>query len=253
MAGYSRDERPHLHHRTSRKSTWLYREPAVEYVPVGLPPKSLLDKLVCDMQVHLEEMERMRAVLVDAYPCLASSWVGSGGGARNRSSRYGGGSLAAEDEDDAGGSSSSSSSNYRFAVSVAGFSPEELSVKLDGRKVTVSGKHTKKTEEEGCVSHEYREVRKEVRLPDDANLDAVACTLAPEGGCLRIEAPRLTSPPAEERAIPITIRQGPDPPAAAAPPLAPAIAAGSLPEAKEAPPPQPPPANPEATPPPAAQ
>ncbi|XP_061464125.1 heat shock protein 30C-like [Rhineura floridana] len=195
MAGYSRDSR----FRSSRATTRGYGRDSVEYVPVGLPPRSLLDQLVVDMQNHLEEMEKMRVVLVDAYPCL-SSW-GSGGGRKTRGWKLDG----KEDDDDDG------TSNYRFCLDVAGFAPEELGVKVEGRKLTVSAKHDKKTEgADGCVSHEYREVRKEILLPGDANLEALVCNFSPEVGRLRIEAPRLALQSTEERTIPITICREPD-------------------------------------------
>uniref|UniRef100_A0A8D2Q889 SHSP domain-containing protein n=1 Tax=Varanus komodoensis TaxID=61221 RepID=A0A8D2Q889_VARKO len=93
----------------------------------------------------------------------------------------------------------------RFSLDVRGFSPEELTVKMDGRKLTVCGTHDARSEsEDGCLSHEHREVRREVLLPEDVNLEAVACALSQDGR-LCIEAPRLSLPSAEERTIPITI------------------------------------------------
>lgn len=155
------------------------REPAGAAVAELLPPgPGLLDQLVEDLQSHLDEMEQMRIVLVDAYP------------PRPRS-------QGRPDDD-----------TYHFSLDVAGFGPQELAVKLVGRKLTVTGRHDRRTEApDGCVSHEYREVRREIRLPADANLDGVACTFAPDGGRLCINAPRLAQlPPAEERSIPIAIR-----------------------------------------------
>ncbi|XP_028591859.2 uncharacterized protein LOC114600188 [Podarcis muralis] len=198
MASFSRDCRPR---RALARTSG--RDSCVQYVPVGMPPRSLLDQLVVDMQNHLEEMEKMRVVLVDAYPCLATRREG-----RRRRSR--GRKLDRrcldddEDEDDG-------TSDYLYSLDVTGFEPEELSVKVEGRKLTVSAKHDKKTEgTDGCVSHEFREVRKEVLLPGDANIEALACNFSSELGCLSIEAPRLVPKSVGERTIPITILKASD-------------------------------------------
>ncbi|XP_066479244.1 heat shock protein 30C-like [Tiliqua scincoides] len=178
----------------------------VEYVPgpVGLPPPSLLDELVCDVQRHLEEMERVRAALLDAYPCLAA--------ARGRRGRRPSPAEDSADEDGAG-------APYRFGVDVAGFAPEQLSVRLEGRRLTVTGKRERRADEtDGCVSREYHEVRKELRLPADADLERLACTLAPDAQRLCVEAPRLP-PPGTQRNIPIGLPGAP--PAVEAPPAAP--------------------------------
>ncbi|XP_033012050.1 heat shock protein 30C-like [Lacerta agilis] len=195
MASFSRDCRPR---RALTRSSG--RDACVQYVPVGMPPRSLLDQLVVDMQDHLEEMEKMRVVLVDAYPCLATR--SQGRRRRSRGRKVDRRCLDDEDEDDG-------TSDYLYSLDVTGFEPEELSVKVEGRKLTVSAKHDKKTEgTDGCVSHEFREVRKEVLLPGDANIEALACNFSAELGCLSIEAPRLVPKSVGERTIPITILKG---------------------------------------------
>uniref|UniRef100_A0A8C5F1I6 SHSP domain-containing protein n=1 Tax=Gopherus evgoodei TaxID=1825980 RepID=A0A8C5F1I6_9SAUR len=91
-----------------------------------------------------------------------------------------------------------------LSMDVSGFSPAELMVRVDGRKLTVTGKHEKKTESEaGVRSQEYREIRRETLLPEDVNVQAVLCSLSQDGQ-LCIEAPRLALPPAQGRDIPIT-------------------------------------------------
>ncbi|XP_034980348.2 heat shock protein 30C-like [Zootoca vivipara] len=197
MAGFSRDCRPR---RALARSSC--RDSCVQYVPVGMPPRSLLDQLVVDMQDHLDEMEKMRVVLVDAYPCLATRNEGRRRRSRGRKSHRR--CLDDEDEDDG-------TSDYQYSLDVTGFEPEELSVKVEGRKLTVSGKHDKKTEgTDGCVSHEFREVRKEVLLPGDANIEALVCNFSTELGCLSIEAPRLVPKSVGERTVPITILKASD-------------------------------------------
>lgn len=219
MASLMRESCLHQHRRPSRK---ICTRMLAEYIPVGMPPQSLLDQLVCDMQRHLEEMERVRGVLQDAYPSLAAAGprpLGAGPRGARGSRKM---SLDYDDSDEPG--------HYQFSVDVSGYAPEELSVKLEGRKVTVCGRRDQKTEAaDGCVSRDYREVRKELRLPPDANLDAVTCMFSPEAGCLCIEAPRVAPPASPERTIPISVQKPAD-----AAPLAPAPVA-SLPPAKEAP------------------
>uniref|UniRef100_A0A8C3I1U8 SHSP domain-containing protein n=1 Tax=Chrysemys picta bellii TaxID=8478 RepID=A0A8C3I1U8_CHRPI len=86
--------------------------------------------------------------------------------------------------------------------------PAELMVRVDGRKLTVTGKQEKKTASEaGACSHEYREIRRETLLPEDVNVEAVLCSLSQDGQ-LCIEVPHLALPAAEGRAIPVTVCQG---------------------------------------------
>ncbi|KAL8181534.1 UNVERIFIED_CONTAM: hypothetical protein K2H54_005413 [Gekko kuhli] len=153
--------------------------------------KKLLEQLLSDMQGHLDEMERLRAALLDAYPLF---------GARPQHARLG--KAARDEEEEEGGGP------YRYSLDVAGFAPEEVSVQLQGRRLTVRAKHDRRSEAaDGCVSHEYREVRKEVVLPGDADLEAVACAL--DGGRLCVEAPRLALLDAEPRTIPVAVATAP--------------------------------------------
>ncbi|XP_063156361.1 heat shock protein 30C-like [Candoia aspera] len=165
---------------------WAFgREPEAGARRPGGPP-SLYSQLMGDMQSHLDEMDRLRVVLLDAYPLLA---LGEEAGPAGK------GPLQPRQP--------RARSRHQLALDVGGFAPEELSVKLEGRKLTVLGKHEKEeAAEDGCVSREYREVRRELLLPADANLEAVTCALAPDGQ-LRIEAPRL------ERTIRVTVERSP--------------------------------------------
>uniref|UniRef100_A0A8C3S319 SHSP domain-containing protein n=1 Tax=Chelydra serpentina TaxID=8475 RepID=A0A8C3S319_CHESE len=133
------------------------------------------------------EMEQMRHSLLQAHPLLC----GEGEGRRPRQSHQ---SLA--------------EGKYQLSMDVSGFSPAELLVRLDGRKLTVTGKHEKKTESEaGVCSREYREIRRETLLPEDVNVQDVLCSLSQDGQ-LCIEAPHLALPAAEGRAVPISICPG---------------------------------------------
>ncbi|XP_050791332.1 heat shock protein 30C-like [Gopherus flavomarginatus] len=95
----------------------------------------------------------------------------------------------------------------RVSVDVAGFSPEGLTVRMEGRSVTVTGKHAKQsTWEEGGRRQEYRELRTQAELPEDMDLQAVTCCLSRDGQ-LCIQALRPAPPPVEGRTLPISIQQ----------------------------------------------
>uniref|UniRef100_A0A8C6XNS0 SHSP domain-containing protein n=1 Tax=Naja naja TaxID=35670 RepID=A0A8C6XNS0_NAJNA len=87
---------------------------------------------------------------------------------------------------------------HQLALDVAGFSAEELTVTLEGRQLTVAGKQEKEAAGgDGSVCRERRQVRQELLLPPDADLEALTCALGHDGQ-LHLRAPRL------ERIIPVT-------------------------------------------------
>ncbi|XP_070795783.1 heat shock protein 30C-like [Pituophis catenifer annectens] len=134
---------------------------------------------------HLNETDRLRLVLLDPCPLLALEEPGLGSKGRTqplflRGQRW-----------------------HQLALDVEGFSAEELTVRLEGRKLTVLGKQEKETVgEDGCLCRESRQVRKELLLPPDADLESLTCALDPDGH-LRVQAPRL------ERTIPVTVERNP--------------------------------------------
>ncbi|KAG9473618.1 hypothetical protein GDO78_004100 [Eleutherodactylus coqui] len=100
--------------------------------------------------------------------------------------------------------------NFDLTLEVRGFTPEELTVKTEGRRLIVSGKHdNKKASENGGYFHEYREWRREAELPQDVNPEDILCSLSKDGQ-LRFQAPRLALPAAEERPISINVIQNPE-------------------------------------------
>ncbi|KAM7174882.1 heat shock protein 30C-like [Macrochelys suwanniensis] len=176
---------------------WLRSSAPVSSL-LGPGPHSLWEQLVGDMQTPLEEMEQMRHSLLRAHPLLC----GEGEGRRPRQSSQ---SLA---EGAGVEPRSQGKEKYQLSMDVSGFSPAELLVRLDGRKLTVTGKHEKETESEaGVCSREYREIRRETLLPEDVNVQDVLCSLAQDGQ-LCIEAPHLALPAAEGRAVPISVCPG---------------------------------------------
>lgn len=99
--------------------------------------------------------------------------------------------------------------NFELTLDVSGFSPEELTVKTEGRRLIVSGKHDKKQEtENGGYFHEYKEWKRETQLPEDVNPEEILCSLSDDGQ-LHFQAARLALPAAKERPIPINVSQNP--------------------------------------------
>ncbi|XP_077113715.1 heat shock protein 30C-like [Ranitomeya variabilis] len=101
--------------------------------------------------------------------------------------------------------------SFELTLDVSGFSPEELTVRTEGRRLIVSGKYDKRKEtENGGYFQEYKEWRREAELPQDVSPEDVVCSLAKDGR-LHFLAPRLALPAAEERSIPITQSPGDGP------------------------------------------
>ncbi|KAG8434170.1 hypothetical protein GDO86_012517 [Hymenochirus boettgeri] len=96
--------------------------------------------------------------------------------------------------------------NFQLTLDVGHFSPDELTVKTQGRRLIVIGKHDKKGHEDGSYFHEYREWKREAELPKMINPEQVVCSLSRDGH-LHIQAPRLALPTIPERPIPIIMIQ----------------------------------------------
>lgn len=160
---------------------WSFgRQPDVEARPwaVGGTPR-----LFSQLTGRLNEMDRLRLVLLEPSPLLALEEPSPSSKGRTQPLFLRGQCW------------------HQLALDVEGFSAEELTVRLEGRKLTVLGKQEKETAgEEGCVCRESRQVRKELLLPPDADLEALTCALDPDGH-LRVQAPRL------ERTIPVTVER----------------------------------------------
>ncbi|XP_018429607.1 PREDICTED: heat shock protein 30C-like [Nanorana parkeri] len=93
--------------------------------------------------------------------------------------------------------------NFELALDVDQVPPEELTVRTEGRRLIVTGKHYRKREtENGSFVHEYRECHKEADLPEDVNPGDVTCSVSRDGRLL-FRAPRLALPAAEQRMIPV--------------------------------------------------
>ncbi|XP_059479753.1 heat shock protein 26-like [Neocloeon triangulifer] len=75
---------------------------------------------------------------------------------------------------------------FRVSLDVHQFGPREISVKTVGNTVTIEGRHEERPDEHGYVSRHF--VRRYV-LPDDYDVDHVACSLSSDG-VLSIAAPK---------------------------------------------------------------
>ncbi|OCT72864.1 heat shock protein 30D-like [Xenopus laevis] len=111
-------------------------------------------------------------------------------------------SRAPESEGTSPNSDKDGKDHFELMLNVRDFSPHELTVKTQGRRVIVIGKHERKSDtEDGNYFHEYRELKREAELPEGVNPEQVVCSLSKDGH-LHIQAPRL--PPAPETPIPIS-------------------------------------------------
>ncbi|XP_015741136.1 heat shock protein beta-9 [Coturnix japonica] len=93
---------------------------------------------------------------------------------------------------------------FSVCQDVKNFAPEQLSVKVVGRKVVLVGQKETQNTDEGSFSYKYEVLKREWDVPEDVDAEALTCSLSPEGQ-LRIEAPRLALPTAGERNVPIQV------------------------------------------------
>ncbi|XP_029877155.1 heat shock protein 30C-like [Aquila chrysaetos chrysaetos] len=98
-----------------------------------------------------------------------------------------------------------SGEGFSVCQDVKNFAPEQLSVKVVGRKVVLVGqKETQNVDEKGSFSYKYEVLKREWDVPEEVDAEALTCSLSKEGQ-LRIEAPRLALPAAPERNVPIQV------------------------------------------------
>nr|XP_033775498.1 heat shock protein 30C-like [Geotrypetes seraphini] len=165
---------------------------------------SICQQLKEELFSHLKEMEKRQHLVNVVHQILSKETEGRGKPAENR---------VCPDKEAAqsrSGMPRGEEEKFQLSLDVSQFSPEELMVKTEGRKLIAMAKHEKKRQaEDGSCLHEYRELRREAELPEDVNPEAVLCFLSKEGQ-LHIEAPRLALPAAKERAIPIHISHSPE-------------------------------------------
>uniref|UniRef100_A0A8C3FT89 SHSP domain-containing protein n=1 Tax=Chrysemys picta bellii TaxID=8478 RepID=A0A8C3FT89_CHRPI len=144
---------------------------------LGPAPKSCFEQVAGDVRRHLEEMARIRRAVCQAQPPLR--WEPAGQRQLGEA-----GDAKAEL-----GSPGPREEKFQLSVDVAGFSLEELTVRLEGRSVMEAGKREKQS----------TELHTQAVLPEDVDLQAVTCSLSRDGQ-LCIQAPRLA--PAQAGRVP---------------------------------------------------
>ncbi|XP_044153968.1 heat shock protein 30C-like [Bufo gargarizans] len=181
--------------QSSYRTICVCREPALTLWPATQLMFGLLED---DMMGMRKDMERRRQRVNQAYQLLAQDMERRADLTRS--------SAAADRNSSTTGKEGKK--NFELTLDVSGFSPEELTVKTEGRRLIVSGKHDKKKEaENGGYFHEYREWRREAEIPQDVHPEDILCSLSKDGQ-LHFQAPRLALLGAEERNSPITQSPG---------------------------------------------
>ncbi|KAM9296231.1 heat shock protein beta-11-like [Gastrophryne carolinensis] len=96
--------------------------------------------------------------------------------------------------------------DFVLSLDVQDFSPEELTVKLLGNKLLVSGaKEAKSDDGKGSFSYKCQIFRKEADLPKDVKAEDISCMVTADGQ-LRIQAPSVAKVPSvQERTVPIQL------------------------------------------------
>ncbi|XP_059582912.1 heat shock protein 30C-like [Alligator mississippiensis] len=94
---------------------------------------------------------------------------------------------------------------FTVCQDVKGFDPNDLMVKLVGRKVLLTGKKEMQSEDgKGSFSYKYEVFKREWDVPEGVDPDGLTCSIS-SAGQLRIEAPRQALLAAPERNVPIQI------------------------------------------------
>ena len=97
---------------------------------------------------------------------------------------------------------------FNVNLNVDGFKPEALKVSVDGKTLTVTGKHEEKSEDGHRFSS--RQFTRSYRLPENVQQEQMKSFLAADGRTLKIEAP-IVKPTAVEgkqpQEVPIAIER----------------------------------------------
>ncbi|XP_067869098.1 heat shock protein 30C-like [Heterodontus francisci] len=172
----------------------LCQQPVCTLWPV---PHTVFEPLECNMWKQMEEARKSKNFINRVFEELAKEfWEERPRNQDNRPDDNEEGKSQSEDKDGDG---------FSLSLNVQRFSPEELRVKVLGRKVLVTGKHEKKSDDgSGSYSYKYEEFRREFQLPEDVDSQALNCCLSQDGR-LKVQAPRLALPAVNEQTIPINI------------------------------------------------
>lgn len=95
--------------------------------------------------------------------------------------------------------------DFLLALDIQDFSPQELTVKMLGNKLLVSGaKESKMDDGKGSFSYKCQIFRKEADLPQDVKAEEITCTVTTDGH-LQIQASHVPVPTVQERNVPIQL------------------------------------------------
>ncbi|XP_041029752.1 heat shock protein 30C-like [Carcharodon carcharias] len=166
----------------------LCQEPVYTFCPV---PHGVCEPLECNTWKQVEEARKSMNFMERVLEELTKEFLEEK--ARNQDNK--------PDDNEEGKRLSEDKEGDGFSLSldVQRFSPEELNVKVLGRKVLVTGKHEKKSDDSsGSSSYKYEEFRREFQLSEDVDAEALNCCLSQDGR-LKVQAPRLALPAVNER------------------------------------------------------
>nr|QCY50177.1 heat shock protein 30-1 [Pelophylax bergeri] len=185
--------------QSSHSPVYVYRQPEL---PHWTATHLILRQLEDDMLSVSSDMERRMQRLHQAYQLLANDPDMR----RGRAAQSG---HPAAPQHKSPSEGKDGKENFELSLDVSPFSPEELTVRTEGRRLIVAAKSDKKREtENGGFFQEYREWRREAELPEDVNPEDVLCSMSKDGQ-LHFWAPRLALPSAQDRTITITMEQSP--------------------------------------------
>ncbi|XP_069763342.1 heat shock protein beta-11-like [Narcine bancroftii] len=163
-------------------------------------PLAAFEPLECTAWKRAEATRKVTGFVERIFEELVKEFRGEG--AREQRQR-----AAAAGEGDSG-QVGEDGDGFSLWLDVLRFSPEELKVKVLGRKVLVTGSREKKSDDgSGSSSYKYEELRREFQLPDGVDAQAVNCCLSQDGR-LQVRAPRLALPAVDERLVPINVESG---------------------------------------------
>ncbi|KAM5181886.1 heat shock protein 30C-like [Mantella aurantiaca] len=177
---------------------YIYSQPELYYWPAT---RFILRQIEDDILSASSDMERRMQRLHQAYRLLAND--------PDMTRRAAQSGHPANPQDKSPAESKDGKGNFELSLDVSPFSPEEVTVRAEGRRLIVAGKYDKKREmENGGFFQEYREWRREAELPEEVNPEDVLCSMSKDRR-LHLWAPHLALPAAKERSIPITMEQSP--------------------------------------------
>ncbi|XP_072927987.1 heat shock protein beta-11-like [Hemitrygon akajei] len=166
----------------------LFQQPVHTLWPV---PLTVFEPLECNVWKQVEEMRKGMNFMERIFEELAKEFWGE----RPR--------IRAGAEGGQNGTVDKSGDGFSVSLDVPRFSPEELKVKVLGRKVLVTGKYEKKSDDgSGSYSYRLEEFRREFQLPEGVDAQSVKCCLT-QDGVLKVQAPRLALTAVDERIVPI--------------------------------------------------